>query len=203
MLFLAGWGHWQEAAGLPVCGELKFFTAQCTMHQGIISSANYPSTPPKKRTKKRKESSNLKVYKNIKHEGTWVWAWCLSMRVNRGSLFHPGNDCVSPIRRWLNQTPRWLLLRGGKYVNHTLPLTQGNSLKLRMESGREENVSWCGWPGNQGPEKYERREGEKETERGKKTQDWILIKMLWGVHTRPWENINKVTQGGAFSPRNY
>lgn len=137
------------------------------MHQGIISSANQK----KKRYEKRTESSNLKVYKNIKHEeAMWVWAWCLSMRVSRGSLFYPGNDRMSPIRRWLNQTLRWLLLRGEKYVNHTLPLTQGNSLKLRMESGREENVSWCGWPGNQGPEKYERREGERDREGKKNTR---------------------------------
>lgn len=63
MLFLAGRGHWQLAAGLPVYRYLNFFKAQGTMQQGIISSAN--ATPPQKKTKKeRKKNSHLKVYKN-------------------------------------------------------------------------------------------------------------------------------------------
>lgn len=86
------------------------------------------------------------------------------------SLFHPGNDCMSPIRRWLNQTLRRLPLRGGKYVNHTLPLTQGNSLKVRMESGREGDRLLMWVARKPGGRKSMRGEREKETEREKNTR---------------------------------
>lgn len=47
--------------------------------------------------------------------------------------------------------------------------------------------------------KVRARERVKDEGGGKTPPDWILIQMLWGVHTRPCENINKVTGEGPLA----